>query len=77
MEESVKAKSVYIPEPEVLPEPDMPNPPDGKAWKRKSDGVVYTGAVYLGMLFFKDGKRLKNPVKEIPEDFELVDLTEE
>lgn len=54
--------------------PDVPTPPQGKAWKRKSDGLVFYSAIYLGELHFLNGKKLRKSIKEVPEDFELVDI---
>ncbi|MBK5720158.1 hypothetical protein JGH11_04655 [Dysgonomonas sp. Marseille-P4677] len=71
-----KAETTYTPEPEISPTPDLADPGEGKGWRRKSDGYIYIGSVYLGKLFFINGKRLDEPIDEKPEDFELVDLLE-
>ncbi len=78
MEEKEIKQTVTIMEEQEYVEitPDIPAPPQGKAWKRKSDGFVFYGAIYLGYLYFKDGKKLRKPIKEVPEDFELVDMEE-
>lgn len=49
----------------------------GKAWKRKSDSIIFESIEKLGMLFFLNGKKLKKPIQEKPEDFELIDLNKE
>lgn len=71
-----KAETIYIEEPKIedLPIPDLDTPPEGKAWRRKIDGVLYTGSLFLGMRYFGKTGKLKVPVKEMPEDFELVDI---
>lgn len=58
--------------------PDLPAPEAGKVWKRKFDGLVFYGAVYLGKRFVSyTGKPLKTPVDETPEDYEIVDERQE
>lgn len=54
--------------------PDLKKPDNGKAWRRKKDGLIYTSEVILGYITFVDGKFLKTPIKEVPEDYELVDI---
>lgn len=56
-----------------------PNLPyiEGKAYKRKADGVIFHGSVFLGKRYFENGVRLKTPVEETPEDFELVEIETE
>lgn len=74
-EKKIKQTVIIMEEQEYIETiPDVPMPPQGKAWKRKSDGLVFYGAIYLGYLHFKDGKKLRKPIKEVPEDFELVDI---
>lgn len=68
-----KATTVYNEIEEIAP--DVPMPPEGKVWRRKSDGVIFPGAIHeLGKLYFKNGKKLKTPYQEKPEDFELIDI---
>lgn len=76
MEEKKIKQTVIIMEKQEYVEtaPDVPTPPQGKAWKRKSDGLVFYSAIYLGELHFLNGKKLRKSIKEVPEDFELVDI---
>lgn len=69
-----EATTEYMEEPIEGPIPDLEIPKEGKAWRRKSDGIVYVGAVFLGKLFFLNGERLDEPIDEKPEDFELIDI---
>lgn len=57
--------------------PDLPAPPEGKVWRRAQDGICFYGSVVLGQLHFLNGKKLKKPIIEKPEDYELVDAPEE
>lgn len=54
--------------------PDLENPPQGKAWRRKSDGMLFPRLLFLGELHFLNGERLEEPIKELPKHFELVDM---
>ncbi|MDU1906316.1 MAG: hypothetical protein E6772_16220 [Dysgonomonas sp.] len=76
MEEKDKKQTVSrMEEPNYrVEDPDIPTPPEGKAWKRKSDGLIFYSAIYLGYLHFKNGEKLEEPIKEVPEDFELVNI---
>lgn len=56
--------------------PDLTEPPMGKAWKRKSDGFMIYSSMVLGKLFYLNGKKLRTPLQEKPEDYELVDEPE-
>lgn len=58
----------------VVREPDLLDPGEGKGWKRKSDGMIFYGTVFLGELNYLKGKKLKTPLKEVPEHFELIEL---
>ncbi|QIK52928.1 hypothetical protein G7051_00620 [Dysgonomonas sp. HDW5B] len=74
-EKEIKQIVIILEEQEyVETTPDVSPPPQGKAWKRKSDGVLFYSAVYLGELHFLNGKKLRKSIKEVPEDFELVDI---
>lgn len=75
-EKEIKQTVIIMEEQEQYVEiiPDVPTPPQGKAWKRKSDGLVCYGSIHLGELHFLNGKKLRKPIKEVPEDFELVDI---
>lgn len=54
--------------------PDLPAPPEGKVWRRKYDGLLFYGSVYLGSRYYSSkGKPLKNAIKEKPNDYEVVD----
>lgn len=57
--------------------PDLETPPEGKVWRRKSDGFIIYSSITLGTLFYMNGKKLKKPIIEKPEDYELVDAPEE
>ena len=71
-----QAKTIYIEDEENItyPKPDLDIPPAGKVWKRKSDGALFNGMVFLGQILFKDGKTLKKPIIETVDDYELVDM---
>lgn len=76
MEEKNKKPIVIHIEDEVIAhiEPDLPAPQEGKVWRRKSDGLIFYGAVYLGKRFHSaTGKLLKTPADEKPDDYEIVD----
>jgi hypothetical protein len=75
-EKDIKPKVIHIDDEELIETGELclPAPEAGKAWKRKYDGLVFYGAVYLGKRFVSyTGKQLKTPAYETPEDFELVD----
>lgn len=55
---------------------DLP-PQRGKVWRRKSDGVTFECVEKLGKLFYLGDKKLKTPIQEKPEDFELVNMPKE
>lgn len=62
----------------VRVEPDLEAPKERKIWRRKYDGLLFYGSVYLGLRYYSsNGKLLKTPIKEKPEDYELVDAPEE
>lgn len=59
---------------EEVRKPDLPDPGKGKAWRRKYDGLVFYGTVYIGMRFYSTtGKLLKNPIAETVDDYEIID----
>lgn len=74
-EKQVIPKIIHVPDEE--PEKviyDLPEPNEGKVWRRKSDGLIFYGAVYLGKRFHSaTGKLLKTPADEKPDDYEIVD----
>jgi len=74
-----KAESIQIIE-EKNEDFDLEMPPEGMAWRKKINGVLYPCPLKLGIRHFsKAGVRLKYPVRETVEDYELVpkDLAEE
>lgn len=70
--EKVKVKTIYILEPEPIPVSDISTLLERKTGEGKSDGLLYAEPVYLGKLFFKNGKKLKKPIDEKPERYELI-----
>ncbi|MFV0310189.1 MAG: hypothetical protein ACK5KN_00900 [Dysgonomonas sp.] len=75
----VKPRIIHV-EDEVFVnvEPDLPAPQEGKVWRRKSDGLIFYGDVYLGKRFHSStSKLLKTPVEEKPDDYEIVDERQE
>lgn len=50
------------------------SPEDGKILRRKSDGWQVWGKLTLGYAYYIGGKRLEEPVFELPEHYEEVDL---
>lgn len=75
-EKDIKQTTDRLPieEPIETVTPDLDTPPSGKVWRRISDGMLFPGQVFLGELHFVDGKKLKKPKKEVPDDFELIDV---
>ncbi len=70
-----RAKVTVLKKPEIiLHTPDLPEPGEGKAWRRKSDGFMLFSAAYLGKSFYRNGKHYKTGIVEKPEDYELVDI---
>ena len=49
-------------------------PEDGKILRRKSDGWESWGKLTLGYTYYLGGKRLEEPLLELPEHYEEVDL---
>lgn len=49
-------------------------PEDGKILRRKSDGWQVWGRLTLGYTYYLEGKRLEEPLLELPEHYEEVDL---
>ena len=47
---------------------------EGKWLKRKSDGKLFGKLVTLGYTYYLGGKRLEEPLLELPEHYEEVDL---
>lgn len=75
-EKDIKQATVYLDISEKPDEytPDLETPPEGKVWRRKSDGFIIYSSITLGTLFYMNGKMLDIPIKEKPEDYELVDI---
>jgi len=59
------------------PDYDVPMPPAGKAWRSNKSGAVYLTGIKLGKLFFLNGKKLKEPIVETVDDFELINIDTE
>lgn len=57
----------------IYQEPSLPIPPEGMCYKRKVDGFIRYGAIYLGKEYIIGGKQLDSPIDEKPEDYELID----
>lgn len=47
---------------------------EGKWLKRKSDGKLFGERVALGYTYYLGGKRLEEPLLELPEHYEDADL---
>ena len=47
---------------------------EGKWLKRKSDGKLFGKRVTLGYTYYLGGKRLEEPLLELPEHYEDADL---
>ena len=47
---------------------------EGKWLKRKSDGKLFGKLVTLGYTYYLGGKRLEEPLLELPEHYEEMDL---
>ena len=43
---------------------------EGKVLRRLSDKQVFSNELWLGKTFFINGKKLREPVEEKPEDYE-------
>lgn len=46
---------------------------EGKVFRRKSDGMVFGNEITLGYTYYLGGKRLEEPLLELPEHFEEID----
>jgi hypothetical protein len=75
-EKDIKTEVIHIDDSieSQIAEPDLPAPEEGSVWRRKYDGLIFYGGVYLGKRFVSyTGKELKAPVEEIEDDYELID----
>jgi hypothetical protein len=45
----------------------------GKVLRRISDGTIAGKDIYLGMVYYMHGKKLDNPIAELPEHYEEID----
>lgn len=48
-------------------------PVEGKLWVRISDGYEAGKEVYLGKTWYLGGKKLDEPIDELPEHYMLID----
>ena len=46
---------------------------EGKVFRRISDGFIFGSEVSLGYTYYLGGKKLKEPLLELPEHFEEID----
>lgn len=54
--------------------PDLEATTEGKLWKNKITGGLFSGEVYLSEIRFINGKELDEPIVETPEHYELIDI---
>jgi hypothetical protein len=50
---------------------------EGKVFRRKEDGMIYGKEISLGYTYYINGKKLKEPHLDAPEDFEEIDEIKE
>lgn len=50
---------------------------EGKVLRRISDQKVFSTEIYLGYTYYIAGKKLNEPLYEIPEHFEEIELPED
>lgn len=50
---------------------------EGKALRRKSDGWIAGNEIYLGYTYYLNGRKLDEPLLELPEHYEEIDAPEE
>lgn len=50
---------------------------EGKVLRRKSDGYIAGQDIYLGYTYYIGGIKLVEPLLELPEHYEEVDVPEE
>ena len=46
---------------------------EGKVFRRISDGFIFGKEIHLGYTHYLDGKKLEEPLLELPEHFEEID----
>lgn len=46
---------------------------EGKVFRRISDGFIFGKEINLGYTYYIDGKKLDEPLLELPEHFEEID----
>ena len=46
---------------------------EGKVFRRISDGFIFGNEVSLGYTYYLNGKKLEQPLLELPEHFEEID----
>ena len=46
---------------------------EGKVFRRISDGFIFGKEIYLGYTRYLGGKKLEEPLLELPEHFEEID----
>lgn len=49
---------------------------NGKVFRRISDKMIFGEEMYLGYTFYLSGSRLDEPLLELPEHFEEIDIPE-
>ena len=46
---------------------------EGKVFRRISDGFIFGKEIHLGYVYYLSGKKLEEPLLELPEHFEEID----
>ena len=46
---------------------------EGKVFRRISDGFIFGNEIHLGYTYYLGGKKLEEPLLELPEHFEEID----
>lgn len=46
---------------------------EGKVFRRISDGFIFGNEISLGYTYYLNGKKLEQPLLELPEHFEEID----
>lgn len=50
---------------------------EGKVLRRKSDGFIAGQELWIGYTYYLYGKKLDEPLLELPEHYEEIDIPEE